>query len=111
MILDEKLELLDGYTLASLATTVDSNDATLGDVIDFGEGMEDLNIGAGTPMWLNIQIGALPESGELGLQESNTQSLHDDCDDGNQQQRVLDGHGSSTPLSSPITRSTGSTLH
>lgn len=50
-IQDNKLVLLDGYTLAALTTTT----ALLSTQIDFGAA--DLNIGAGTPLYLNILCG------------------------------------------------------
>lgn len=56
-IMDEKLELLDGFTLASLTTT----QSAMSTVLNLGAA--DLNIGAGTPLYLNIQTGSIAITG------------------------------------------------
>jgi hypothetical protein len=36
-----------------------TGDAQSTDILDWGSGMEDLEMGAGTPIWLNIQVGTV----------------------------------------------------
>jgi hypothetical protein len=54
--MDIRLELCDGQTLVGNGTTSQSTD-----IIDFAS--SDLNIGAGTPVYLNIKIGTVVAGG------------------------------------------------